>query len=130
MAIATPAPVGLAPKAAPKRHSPLRQESIWRAPLVPAALAFTVGILLDRYASVPLPVSLVAFVAGLFAWKVTCTGQQTVLSLAYLGVTIAAFGAAYHHWFHDFYPADDIGAYVTSEPRPVKLRGTIAEEPF
>jgi hypothetical protein len=33
-------------------------DSIWRAPLVPAALAYTAGIVLDRYAVVPFAASL------------------------------------------------------------------------
>jgi competence protein ComEC len=97
---------------------------------VPAALALTAGIVLDRYAGIPMPISVVAFVAALCAWFATCTGQQRYLSLIYLAVTIAAFGVGYHHWFRDFYSEDDIGQYAPDEPRPVKLRGIIAEEPF
>ena len=43
----------------------LRSDPLWRAPLVPVALAATLGVALDRYLSVPVPVSLIAAAAGL-----------------------------------------------------------------
>ena len=47
---------------------------IWHSPLIPAALALTVGILLDRHLSLPMPVSLIAAAACLAAWF--CAGQS------------------------------------------------------
>jgi competence protein ComEC len=53
------------------------------------------------------------------------------LPLAYLLGAVATFGAAYHHWRHDFYAADDIGEFAAAaaEPRPAHLRGIILQEP-
>jgi hypothetical protein len=105
-------------------------ESIWRSPLVPAALAVTAGVVLDRYFGVPLAVSLLAMAACLVAWLVTLAGPQRGLPLVYLAMAGVAFGAAYHHYRRDFYPPDDIGHYAPEEPHPVLVRGVLDEEPF
>src|SRR5436190_6113595 len=104
-------------------------QSIWQAPLVPAALALTAGILTDRYASMPLLFSISVILAGLVAWAVTRLGRPTNLGLMYLALAGAAFGAAYHHWQRDTYAADDIGNFATIEPHPARLRGVIVREP-
>src|SRR5256885_1907600 len=72
---------------------------VWRAPLMPVALAVTCGIVLDRYVSVPLPVSLLTTVSALLAWVVTRNGRQPGLPLVYLALAEAALGAAYHHGY-------------------------------
>ena len=51
---------------APSPPSPA-SASIWRAPLVPAALAVTAGIVVDRYAAVPVTVSLLVAAVALAA---------------------------------------------------------------
>jgi competence protein ComEC len=132
--------------------------SVWQAPLVPVALAFTGGIILDRYAQVPIGFSLAVILAGLIAWLVA-SGRLTGLrnheraagppshhlttlppydlttlpphhlALLYLALSVTAFGAAYHHWQRDVYPTDDIGNLAGQDPRPVRLRGVIVEEP-
>src|SRR5262249_12986344 len=126
-AAVTPVPTAMARRAAEPRV--VRLDNIWQAPLVPVALAATAGIVLDRYASVPLFFSLIAALAGIAAWIFAGFGQPVGLRLAFLWISVAALGAAYHHWFHDVYPADDIGALVTADSRPARLRGVIAEEP-
>src|SRR5207253_821909 len=55
-----------APASAPGKDELPR--SIWRAPLVPVALAVTAGIVLDRYAPLPLLISLLAAAVFLLAW--------------------------------------------------------------
>jgi hypothetical protein len=120
--------------------------SIWQAPLVPVGLALTGGIIVDRYAEVPIGFSLAVILAGLIAWAVMGAGALKVravagqphhpttspphpLALIYLAISLTALGAAYHHWQRDVYAADDIGNFATGEPRPVRLRGVIVEEP-
>jgi competence protein ComEC len=117
-----------APSGAEQLSAP--PENIWRAPLVPAALACTAGIVLDRYLSPPLIVSLILAVACVLAWWIASAGPRSGLPLVYLALAGMAFGAAYHHYRRDFYPIDDIGAYAGSEPAPVQLRGRLDEEPF
>jgi competence protein ComEC len=104
-------------------------QRIWRAPLVPVALAVTFGIVLDRYVSVPLPVSLLMAAGALLAWVVTRKERQPGLPLLYLALAEAALGAAYHHGYREVYPPDDIGWFAPAEPQPVRLRGVLAKEP-
>ncbi len=107
-----------------------RADNVWRAPLVPAALAVTAGILADRVASVPLPVSLVALMACLAAWAISRAERPSGLPIAYLLGAMAALGAAYHHAYRDIDTDDDISRLATDQPRPARLRGVLVEEPF
>jgi competence protein ComEC len=106
-----------------------RSESVWRGPLVPAALAVTTGIIVDRYWSVPLWFSLLAAIVSLVAWLAVRTSQRPLLGLVYLALAAAGVGAAYHHWHRNVYRADDIGNFATPEIRPARLRGVIVDEP-
>jgi hypothetical protein len=108
----------------------LLPRSIWRAPLVPAALALTAGIVLDRHISLPMPVSLTVAALGLVAWLCTRGSPHAGLPLVYLALAGAAFGAAYHHYRRDVYAADDIFHYAKDEPAPVQFRGFLDEEPL
>src|SRR4051794_35638981 len=103
--------------------------SFWQAPLAPVAAAVTLGLIADRGLAVPLPWSLLLAVGGLVAWLALASGRQPLAALACQWVSAAAVGAAYHHWHRAAVSADDISAYATLEPRPVVLRGTLAEEP-
>jgi hypothetical protein len=68
-------------------------QSIWRAPLVPVALAVTAGIVFDRCASPPLLISVAAAAGGLTAWLCSAAGSRTGLPLVYLALAGVAFGA-------------------------------------
>lgn len=105
-------------------------DRIWQAPLVPVALAATAGIVLDRFASVPLGISLVAAAGFLTAWAMVRTGRQRGLALAYLLGAVAALGAAYHDCYRNSYPADDIGRFADEQPRLARLSGMVADEPI
>ncbi len=104
-------------------------ENVWRAPLVPAVLAVTAGVVADRFLVVSLPASLAAALAGLVAWFVTRAGPQRGLPLAYLALAGAALGAAHHHTRVRICPADDLGNLAREDPQLVRLRGVIDEEP-
>src|SRR5438874_1007464 len=109
---------------------PSLHDAIWQAPLVPAAIALTAGIVLDRYLHVPLAFTLRVAAASLIAWMVMIRfGSSPGLPLAYLAVAFALLGAAYHHAHRDVYADDDIGNYVSDNPRPARLLGILAEEP-
>jgi competence protein ComEC len=105
-------------------------ESIWRAPLVPAALAVTSGVVLDRYASVPIAISILAALVAVAAWFCCRAGSPAGLSVVYLALAGVAFGAAYHHFRRDIYPPDDVGNFAPLEPHPVQVRGILDEEPL
>jgi competence protein ComEC len=103
--------------------------SIWRAPLVPLALAGTSGIVLDRYVNVPLAFTLVAAAAALVGWISTVHGATAGPPLIFLWAGVGALGAAFHQNYRGAYAADDIGRFATSEPRPVLVRGFLESEP-
>lgn len=95
-------------------------DSVWRAPLVPAALAYTAGVVLDRYTAVPFAAGLLLTLGGMLGWFVAQLRGRTRLPLAFLALAATAFGAAYHHYRRDVYPADDIGNVAEAEPRPAQ----------
>ncbi|MBL8798959.1 MAG: ComEC/Rec2 family competence protein [Planctomycetia bacterium] len=102
---------------------------IGRAPLVPIAVAFTAGVVLDRLGDVPFVLSLVAVVAFLAAWAISRQGRPAGLPVAYLLGAVLALGAAYHHGHRDLFRADDIGNLAHAEARPARLRGVLVAEP-
>jgi competence protein ComEC len=104
-------------------------ESIWRAPLVPAALAVTAGILLDRRFSIPSPFALATLAATLTAWLAASFDRRRLPPGVFLALAAVAFGAAYHHVRRDF-SADDLCHLATTDPRPLRARGVVEEEPF
>src|SRR5579884_4176989 len=103
---AAPAPAVTAPA---RGAAPPFPGNIWRAPLVPVALAATAGIVADRYLALPLVGSLLGVVVGLVAWGIGFACRQRGLPLVYLALAVASLLAAYHHLRHDVYAADDIG---------------------
>lgn len=102
---------------------------VWSAPLLPVALAVTLGVVLDRFADFPPPFSLIAAVLALLSWAAARRSQANGLALVYLLVSFGSLGAAYHHVFRNVYPADDIGWFAELDPRPVRLIGEIVSEP-
>jgi competence protein ComEC len=113
----------------PAKHPVTWSDNVWRAPLLPVALAVTAGIVVDRYLVVPLLLSLVVVILGLIGWLVT-RNRSPGVPLLLLGLGIAALGAAYHHLYRNVYSEDDIGNFASLEPRPVHLRGIVEEEPM
>lgn len=102
--------------------------SAWRAPLVPAALAVTAGLVVDRYLGVPLAWSLAAAGLSVAVWMALASTKQW-LALAYLALAAGCVGAAYHRAYLDVYPADDIGNVADLQPRLVRLRALVVEGP-
>jgi competence protein ComEC len=100
-----------------------------QAPLIPVALTFTLGILADRFAVVPLGWSLLLATGCLAAWATSLAGRKMHLALLYLWAGVAALGAGYHHLYLRVYADDDIGHLATPEARPAWLRGTLESEP-
>lgn len=103
--------------------------NVWQAPLVPAALALTAGIVLDRHYAVPAAVSLVAAATALAAWLIARSGRRAGLPLVYLALAVAALGACYHRARQEVFAPDDIGREVAEDPQPVRLQGVLDEEP-
>jgi competence protein ComEC len=98
------------------------------APLVPFAVAATVGIVADRYLDVPPTSWLVLAGAGLILW-VAALKRRDLTALSGLWVFAGGLAGAYHHAWRCDFPADDLGNVAAIEPRLIRVRGTLAEEP-
>ncbi len=104
--------------------------SIWRVPLIWAALAVTAGVVLDRYLSLALLCTLSATALGLAASVVLLALRRESAVLLSLLLTGVAVGAAYHHYRHDWYPPDDIGNLAETTPHFAELRSVVDQEPL
>jgi competence protein ComEC len=104
-------------------------EHIWRAPLVPVALALTLGVLLDRYVRMPLPFSLGLSLAAGGSWIVNAHRASQSLSLLCLFAVCAGVGAAYHHAAREEIADNDVRQLAAPDPKPVRLRGIVGSEP-
>src|SRR5262249_48602193 len=103
--------------------------SVWRSPLVPVAIAVTVGILLDRAFSPPLLGSLFAAGILLAASLIAGLGPRSGPALCSLALPLAGVGAPYHHYRRDHHPADDIGWLARETPQIIQVQGFLDEEP-
>ena len=99
-----------------------------RAPLVPVAVAVTVGLVADRYGPVPLPVSLFAAAGGLVGWF-AARPRASDAAAVWLWLAAAALAAAHHHDRRHTFAPDDVGRVAPDHPTPVRLRGVIDDEP-
>src|SRR5262245_28022408 len=97
----------LLPSAAQTRmRAPDITAQVWKAPLVPVALALTAGIVLDWLFVLPLAGSLITAGLLLIAWTITALGRETFLALIYLWGGVGALAATYHRWHLDGVPGD------------------------
>lgn len=116
--------------------------SVWRyQPLVPVAVAFAVGVTLDRYDPLRVAVWLPLAFGTLFLWAVAIVlrgrspnaddfGAWNWLSSILLLLAVLAVGGTWHHLYWHVYPADDIGHWCDRKSQPARLRGVLAEEPL
>jgi competence protein ComEC len=102
--------------------------SVWRAPLAPVALAVTAGIAADRVIGVSPALAAILVGVGLIGWLAGLS-KSTAAGLPFLWLAIAAVGALHHYQYRTVFAADDIGLLAGAEPRLVRLRGRLAEEP-
>ncbi len=113
---------------APANATTTPGRAAWRAPLVLAAAAWTAGIVLDRFAVVPLPISLVAAMAATLAWLFHETSKKP-LGVVYLALGIASLGTAWHHLHRHHVASDDVSHAVDHDGRPLRLRGALQSSP-
>ncbi len=112
-----------------ERRQPTRGDiDVRQAPLVPLAMAATAGIVLDRYAQLPMALSLAAAVASLLAWLVHRSSSRR-LALLYLWLAAAGLGGAYHHLYRYDVAEHDISHAAGAEPVPCRLRGRVESSP-
>ncbi|MCE9564552.1 MAG: DUF4131 domain-containing protein, partial [Planctomycetes bacterium] len=97
-----------------------------RAPLVPIALAATLGLIADRYADISGFAALTVGLAALVAWVV---GRSRPSAPMWLAIAAAGLAAAHHHNHLHSFESNDIGNIAPDVPTPVRVRGTLDEEP-
>jgi competence protein ComEC len=99
-----------------------------QAPLVPAALAFTAGIVADRWLLVPFTFSVPLALAALLAWTVILPRHSSA-ALVPLWLCILALGAAFHHALVHTRSDDDVSHLATNAGRTLSLEGELASTP-
>src|SRR5262245_34820151 len=104
------------------------RELIAESPLVPVAIAVTLGLIADRYLGVPAIAELAFLAVGLIA-AVALARRRPALTSPALWCVAAALAALYHHSYRNVYAEDDIGNLASETPKLVRLRGVLAEEP-
>jgi competence protein ComEC len=114
----------MTPDDPPPRPAPPPWTEFARAPLVPVAVAATVGLVADRYHGVPTQAGLAVAVMGALGWATA--GRRHVVCL---WIAVVGLAAAYHHAHRNDFPADDIGQFANPEPSLCRLRGTLTEDP-
>jgi competence protein ComEC len=107
---------------------PALREWIWQAPLVPPALFATAGLLADRYVGVPLLAGFLALIACVIGWLIL-QRRRSWLAPVLLWLACACLAALYHHAHRGPFPEDDIARFLAAEPKLMRLRGELLEEP-
>ena len=102
------------------------REWFWQAPLVPVALAATAGLVIERYVDIPLALTGLGILLALLFWIFS---RRSHLAPVFLWTACAFLAALYLHVYRGSFSADDIGQFATPEPKLVRLRGTLLEEP-
>ncbi|MCX7701207.1 MAG: ComEC/Rec2 family competence protein, partial [Gemmataceae bacterium] len=110
------------------RHPPPVRDLVWESPLVPVAVAVTLGILIDRNRLVPVFAQWMGLAVAIGV-AACCFARWPGATMPALWVCSGWAGALYHHADRHAYPADDIGWLAAAEPRLVRLRGWVVEEP-
>ena len=96
------------------------------APLMPIALAATVGLCFDRYVGVT---TLPALVVGLGLVLAAFLRNRIETRKALLALASCAVAAGYHHAYRNDFPADDIAQYLSERPSLIRLRGVLLDDP-
>ena len=116
------------PGLAPDRDRPA-WESFALAPLVPVAIAASLGLMLDRYLN-PGGMALLALAGlGLLGWFFA-QRSRSGSALPLLWLALLGLAAVHHHRHLYWFPPDDIGEFATEEPCLVRVRAIVLEEPF
>lgn len=95
-----------------------------RAPLVPIAVAVTAGILVDRCFRIAPSLALALFALAMIGW--CFQGNRATL---WLVAACFALGSVHHHQYRDVFWPDDIGSLAGPQPRLLRVRGLMLEEP-
>lgn len=100
-----------------------------RAPAVPIATAIAFGILASHAFTATLPVWLIATGTALLAW-LFCWRHGVRTASACCLLTAALFlGAGWHHLRWSLVREDHVARFADEAPRPVRIRGRLADQP-
>src|SRR5262249_53543485 len=102
---------------------------VWQAPLAPFAWAASAGIIADRAFGLSWQAAFGLLFFGLVGWVITSRPSGRHISLLSGCAVSAALAALHHHQHLNAFAADDIGNFATEQPRLVRLRGQLVEEP-
>jgi competence protein ComEC len=100
-----------------------------RSPLLPVAVLFTLGVVLDRLLVVPLVVGLFLLAGALLAWGLALRTGAVRLSLVYLAVAFVGMGLVRHHVAVYVVGDSDLAYALRDQPVPVQVLGRLEEEP-
>jgi competence protein ComEC len=109
---------------------PPSSDRVPRRPIVPVAICFVAGILLDRLTRLPLAGWIAIGLALLGLWAVSFLRSPHKLAAAGLLVCCIAAGGLRHHASQSISAANDIALFATEEHRPVRLTGVVATAPW
>lgn len=103
----------------------------WRefaaAPLVPVAVAATVGLVADRYVGAPSVIGMSVVLGGLIGWGVF---RNRPWALVWLWVACGGLAAFLHHVHRTEFPPTDVAQFARSGSVILKVRGTLTDDPF
>lgn len=99
------------------------------APLVPFAVAVTAAIVVDHYWAIASSAWLVLAGVGALTW-LAAFRRNELLALVGLWAFAGCLGGAYHHAWRNDFAADDIGNIAGVEPKLIRVRGSLADDPF
>lgn len=106
------------------------QEPPWRAfaraPLVPVAVAATLGLVADRYLGAPFAAEILVAAVGVAGWVIA---HRRPHGLPLLWVAFAGLAAAHHHDHRHHFAPDDIGTLAAESPHLARVRGILLDEP-
>jgi competence protein ComEC len=99
-----------------------------RAPLVPVAVAISVGLIIDRYGSVPESAGWAVAIVGVVVWVLAII-RKAETATVWLWIASVGLAMTYHHTYRHNFPIDDIGAFASEAMQPARVRGTLIDEP-
>ena len=118
-----------AQKAVTKDTSPAWYFILWKVPSVPAALAITLGFLIDIAYQPPLLFMMALALGLLLAWLVCIVGKKLNLALMYLLLFIVCLGAFRHFISARLITSDDVRLSLDDSVSLCKFKGYLQEEP-
>ena len=113
---------------APVPKPPPLRDLIAESPLVPVAIAATIGLLADRYLGLPITFELVVLIAAFICW-LAFSSRRPRLAPAALWIAAGCLTAIHHHAHRNSFAVDDIAGIAEETPKLARLRGVLDEEP-